>query len=234
MTERLPFLLVPGLNCSARIFAHQVPALWQYGPVMIADHTQGDSMETIARSILASAPPMFALVGYSMGGYLSFEILRQARDRVARLALIDTSARPDTPEQTRFRQQRVSQAQAGQFREVLDRQYPFLVHSSRHGDVALREFMTNMSMDEYGVENFVRHQNAIINRPDSRPDLAAIRCPTLVVVGDSDQVAIPEAAQEMARGIKGSRHVIVPECGHMSVLEKPDAVNAALREWING
>lgn len=234
MTDRLPILLVPGLGNSARVYTHQIPVLWQYGPVTIANHTQGDSMETIARSILATAPAKFALVGFSLGGYLSFEIWRQARARIARLALIDTSARPDAPEQSQARRERIRQARAGSLGEVMDQLYPVLVHSSRRGDTTLRDFMRNMAVDDYGVENFVRHQNAIISRPDSRPDLPSIRCPTLVLVGDSDQVAVPAAAEEMANGIKGARHVVVPECGHMSLLERPDAVNAALREWIAG
>lgn len=234
MTERTPFLLVPGLVCSARVYVHQIPVLWQHGPVVVADHTQGDSMQTIARSILANAPPRFALVGFSMGGYLSFELWRQARDRIVRLALIDTSARPDTPEQTHFRRQRVSQAQDGHFGEVLDQQFPLLVHRSRHNDTAMRAMMRAMAENEYGVATFARHQNAIIHRPDSRPDLPSIRCPTLVVVGDSDQVAVPAAAEEIAKSIPGARHVVVPECGHMSILERPDAVNAALQEWAKG
>src|SRR5579883_3245029 len=92
----LPTVLVPGLNCSARLYAPQIPALWRFGPVTVADHTRDDSMPAIAARILASAPPRFALAGLSMGGYIAFEIMRQAPQRVLRLALMDTSARPDT------------------------------------------------------------------------------------------------------------------------------------------
>ena len=92
-SQPLPVILVPGLNCSARLYAEQVPALWQFGPVTIADHRRDDSMAAIARRILANAPPRFALAGLSMGGYIAFEVVRQAADRVAKLALLDTGAR---------------------------------------------------------------------------------------------------------------------------------------------
>src|SRR5579859_291422 len=101
--DPLPVVLVPGLNCSARLYAEQIPALWQFGPVTVADHRRDDSMAGIARRILADAPPRFALAGLSMGGYIAFEILRQAPGRVAKLALLDTSARADTPEASAMR-----------------------------------------------------------------------------------------------------------------------------------
>src|SRR5215472_18836149 len=98
MPDPLPIVLIPGLTCSARLYADQIPALWRFGPVTVADHTRDDSMAAIARRILAAAPPQFALAGLSMGGYIAFEIMRQAPQRVTRLALLDTSARADTPE----------------------------------------------------------------------------------------------------------------------------------------
>src|SRR5580658_8829715 len=103
-SERLPVVLVPGLACSARLYGDQIPALWPFGPVTVADHTRDESIAAIARSILAAAPPRFALGGLSMGGYIAFEIMRQAPERVAKLALLDTGSRGDTPEQTERRQ----------------------------------------------------------------------------------------------------------------------------------
>ena len=101
--DALPVVLVPGLLTSPRLYGPQLPMLWQSGPTVIADNTRDDSMAAIASSILAAAPPRFALVGLSMGGYISFEIMRQAPGRVAKLALLNTSARPDTSEQTERR-----------------------------------------------------------------------------------------------------------------------------------
>lgn len=233
MIESIPIVFVPGLNSSARVYADQIPHLWRHGPVLIADHTHGDSMADMAKGILAVAPPRFALIGFSMGGYIAFEMLRQARDRVMRLALLDTSARPDTPEQMARRRERIALAQSGKFDETIEKQFLLAVHNSRHHDDSLRQRCRTMA-HELGVDVFVRHLTAIMGRPDSRPDLGAIRCPALVLVGDSDGVTPPEYAKEMAAGIAGSRLVVVPECGHYSPIERPEAVTAALVEWIKG
>jgi pimeloyl-ACP methyl ester carboxylesterase len=107
------------------------------------------------------------------------------------------------------------------------------VHPSRHGDVALREVVRAMA-EETGVEAFLRQEQAIIGRPDSRPTLAAIRCPTLMQVGEQDQGTPPELAREIAAGIAGARLVVVPDCGHLSTLERPQAVTKALVEWMQG
>lgn len=230
MAEASPFVLVPGLNCSARIFAEQIPALWRLGSVTISDHTRGDSIAAIARSILTVAPPRFTLVGFSMGGYIGFEMLRQAPQRVAGLALLDTSARPDSPAQTAFRNQRIEMAQSGRFDEVIERQFAALVHRSRRDDKSLYAIHRAMAQ-ELGADIFVRHQRAIIQRADSRPDLAGVRCPALVLVGDSDQIAPPDAAEEMAAGMEAARHVVVPDCGHLSLIERPEIVSQALVEW---
>jgi pimeloyl-ACP methyl ester carboxylesterase len=229
--DSLPIVLVPGLNCSARLYAEQIPALWRFGPVVVADHTRDASIAAIAGRILANAPPVFALVGLSLGGYIAFEIMRQAPQRVAKLALLDTSARPDDAELTARRQAPMAKAHAGKLIEVADESFVFYVHSDRHGDVALRDVVRAMA-EETGVEAYLRQQQAIIARPDSRPTLSAIRCPTLMLVGAEDKGTPPELAREIAAGIAGARLVVVPECGHLSTLERPQAVTKALVEWM--
>src|SRR5207302_9641406 len=118
VTEPLPVVLIPGLLDSARLYAEQIPALWRRGAVMVADHTRDDSMEGISRRILAGAPARFALVGLSMGAYVAFEILRQAPERVSRLALLDTTARPDTPAQGAARRAQLAPAAAGRLAQA--------------------------------------------------------------------------------------------------------------------
>ena len=231
VTEALPTVLVPGLNCSARLYAEQIPALWRFGPVIVADHTRDDTLAAIARRILAAAPPRFALAGLSMGGYISFEIMRQAPERVAKLALLDTGARAETPEQTKARLPRIELAKRGRVAEVADVQFPVLVHSSRQGDEALRRLVRTMG-EETGAEVFLRQQTAVMARPDSRPGLAAIACPTLVLVGDGDALTPPALAREIAAGIRGSRLLVIPECGHLPTIERPEAVTKAMVEWM--
>lgn len=225
--------MIPGLLCSARLYARQIPALWSTGPVMVAEHTRDDTMAGIAARILASAPPRFALVGLSMGGYISFELLRQAPQRIVRLALLDTAARPDTPEASAARRSQMELANSGRFEEVIDALYPRLVHAARLADTALRELNRQMGR-EVGVAGYCRQQAANIARPDSRPLLGLIRCPTLVLVGEADQLTPPDRAQEMASGIAGARLVTVPGCGHLSALEEPEAVNQALLALLQG
>ncbi len=228
-----PVVLVPGLLCTAEVFGPQIPALWPYGPITIASTLSGDTIADMARAILATAPPRFALAGISMGGYISLEIMRQAPERVIKLALLDTSARPDTPEQTNERRAFVARARAGEFEALLSQSLPFILHPSRLDDPAMVALNVRMGRT-VGVEAMARQQEAIIGRADSRPALGAISVPTLVMVGDSDRLAPPDRAQEIAAGIPGARLIIIPECGHAAPTERPDIVNRALVEWMEG
>jgi pimeloyl-ACP methyl ester carboxylesterase len=229
----LPIVLVPGLLATPRMYADQIAQLWQFGPVTVANHTREESVAAIARRILADAPPQFALVGLSMGGYISLEIMRQAASRVARLGLLDTSARPDAPEQSEGRRALIALARSGRFGEIADMLYPRLVDKSRLNDSALRQLVRVMA-HEVGPDAFVRQQTAIIGRPDSRSGLGAIRCPTLVLVGEGDVLTPPELASELAAGIPTARLVKVPGSGHLSTLEQPAAVSKALIELLQG
>jgi pimeloyl-ACP methyl ester carboxylesterase len=231
MPESLPVVFIPGLLCTPRLYAEQLPALWRFGAVTVADHTRDDSVAGIARRLLATAPPRFALVGLSMGGYTAFEVMRAAPDRVARLALLDTSARADTPEASERRRGPMALAREGRFAEVLEPLFLSWVHPSHRSDETLRKIVWRMA-EETGPEAFVRQQTAIMTRPDSRPGLAAIRCPTLVLVGDRDEATPPDRAAEIASGIAGARLVTVPESGHLSTLEQPEHVTRALVEWM--
>jgi pimeloyl-ACP methyl ester carboxylesterase len=229
--EPLPIILIPGLNCSARLYAEQIPVLWQFGPITAADHRRDDSIAAIARRILAGAPPRFALAGLSMGGYIAFEVVRQAPGRVAKLALLDTGPGAEVPERTAQRKPLIELARQGRFGEVAEDQFPWLVHRKRHGDAKLKAAVRAMN-EETGPEAYIRQQHAIMARPDSRPGLKAIACPTLVLVGDDDRLTPPALSHEMAAAIPGARLVVVPDSGHLSTMEQPDAVNHALIEWM--
>jgi pimeloyl-ACP methyl ester carboxylesterase len=231
MPESLPIVLVPGLNCSARLYAAQIPELWCFGPVTVANHTRDDTVAAIAQRILDDAPPHFALAGLSMGGYIALEIMRRAPNRVARLALLDTNARDDSPEAQQKRRANIALAESGRFADVIEEVWPALVHPDRLADAALKQIHVAMCHD-VGPEAYVRQQKAILTRADSRPLLPSIRCPSLVLVGAEDALTPPFLAEEMAAEIPGARLVKIPECGHLSTLERPDAVNKALIEWM--
>lgn len=227
----LPVVLVPGLLASPRLYGPVMPALWRSGAVSVADTVHDDTIAGMASRLLADAPERFALAGLSMGGYVALEVMRQAPDRVDRLALLDTSARPDTPEATAGRERQIEAAEAGRFGELTARAFPQLVHEDRHGDTALQGVLAAMAED-VGLEAFVAQQRAIIARVDSRPSLAAIACPTLVLVGAEDRLTPPAVAREMADAIAKATLVEVPRCGHISTLEQPEAVIAALTAWL--
>ncbi len=231
MDNTMPILLVPGLVSSPRIFSPLLPALWRLGPVTVANHIRDDNMGAIARRILAEAPPRFALAGHSMGGYIAFEIMRQAPERVAKLALVNTQARPDTAAGTTRLQGMIARARNGFYHDVLDEIFPGLVHPSRQGDTALRQLLHDQG-DDAGVEAFIRQLTAIINRPDSRPTLAWIKCPTLVLTGDQDNTTPNSLSMEMAGGIPGAKLVVLPNCGHLPQVEQPQATAEALTEWL--
>lgn len=225
----LPVLLIPGLLGSPRLYAAQLPSLWKIGPVTVADHTRFASVNEAARAILADAPPRFALAGHSFGGYLAFEVMRQAAERVAALALLDTSARADTPEQSQKRREQIEMAGTAPVSALAALQFPAFVHPSRAKDATLQRYMRAMAEDN-DAQVFIRQQTAMIGRQDSRETLAQIRCPTVVVVGDADAATPPERAQEIVAGIAGARLVTIKQCGHMTPIEKPEVVATILAE----
>ena len=231
MGSPIPLVLVPGLLCSARVYHPQIEALWPLGPVTVADHRRDNEIGAIAARILAAVPPRFALAGLSLGGYIAFAMMRQAPERIEKLALLDTSARPDTPEQSAARHAFVAMAEDGRLGEVVETLTLRYLHRDRHKDARLRAIVRAMAEDT-GPEAFVRQQQATISRPDSRPLLGEIRCPTLVLTGEGDELIPPELGREIADGIAGSKFVIVPDCGHLSTIERPEPVNRALAEWL--
>src|SRR5450830_694789 len=173
MVQSLPLVLVPGLTCTARLYGPQIAALWPFRQVAVADHRRDADMAAIAARILKDAPPRFALAGLSMGGYIAFAMLRLAPERIARLALLDTSARPETPEQSAGREKFIAMAQAGKLADVVETLTPRFLHRNRHGDETLKRIVREMAADT-GPEAFVRQQRAIMARLDSRPLLATI------------------------------------------------------------
>ncbi|MGL4441301.1 MAG: alpha/beta fold hydrolase [Bosea sp. (in: a-proteobacteria)] len=226
-----PLVLIPGLICTAELFAPQWRTLGMERHVMVAEHRLDDSIAVIAERLLAHAPPRFALCGLSMGGYLAFEVMRRAPGRVSRLALLDTSAKPPTPDSNTLRMDMIKLAETGQFERVLAMMWQRLVAPVRREDAHLRDIVRRMAT-ETGPEAFVRQQKAIMARPDSRTDFGAIHVPTLVLVGSEDILTPVAESEEIAAGITGARLVVIPGSGHLSTLEAPDTVTSALEEWL--
>ncbi len=228
--HRQTLLLLPGLLCDARLWRDQVAALVPLARAVVADLTLDDRVEAMAARAVAVIEGPFALAGLSMGGYVAFEVMRQAPERVTRLALLDTSARPDTPEQTRRRRGLISLSRSGRFRGVTPRLLPQLIHPARLDGPLAAEVME--MAERVGQDAFLRQQAAIMHRPDSRPGLGRIAVPTLVGVGAEDALTPPSLATEMAAMIPGARLRHFADAGHLPTMETPEAVNAALAAWL--
>ncbi len=230
LPRRQILALLPGALCDAALWRHQIAGLADIADVRVGDLTRDDSIGAMAARALASLPPRFALAGLSLGGYVALEIMRRAPDRVTRLALLDTSARPEP----RAEVEPGIPASIGEPMRAAGAtpMTTLLVHPMRLGDRRLATILAAMA-DRVGRKAFLRQQQAILRRPDSWPDLAAIRCPTLLLCGRQDRLAPPALQQEMADAIAGARNVVIEDCGHLSPLERPEMVTKALRDWLN-
>lgn len=227
-----PLVLVPGLNCTPALYAPQWPALAAGRPILVAETGADATIGAMVERLLAAAPDRFALCGLSMGGYVAFEVMRRAPERVTRLALLDTTAKPPTPETNAPREQMIALARKGAFDNVVTVLWQKLVATDRLADEALRLAVRAMA-DQVGPAGFIRQQRAIMARTDARPVLATISVPTLVVVGAEDAITPPDEAREIAAGIGArARYLEVPGCGHLSTLEAPGVVTRGLLDWL--
>lgn len=224
-------ILVPGLLCDAALWRHQLAHLDDIARCSVADVTGADSIDGLAAAVLDQAPARFALCGLSMGGIIAHAIMRRAPERVAKLALLDTTARTELPEQTEKRQVLLEMTDDGRFEEVTPALMPALVHPDRLEDEALTSTIRAMATN-VGPDAFRRQLKAIIERPVALDGLAAYACPTQLICGREDAITPLEFHQEMADAIPGARLAIIEQCGHMSTMERPQAVTALLRQWL--
>jgi pimeloyl-ACP methyl ester carboxylesterase len=230
MTALPQLLLLPGLLNDAELWRDQVSGLADVARCRVADLTRGESLRELAEQVLADTEPTFALAGFSMGGYVAQEIARIAPERIERLALIDTAIRADTPE--RAAQRRAVNAAAsgeGAFLGVADRLMASYVGPTRLSDKDLTGRIQAMTQ-RLGREVFLR-QNGL-PREDGAAALRALRCPVVIICGEHDAITPLAGQHEMAHAIGCTHMVVIPDAGHMTPMEAPEAVNAALRRWL--
>lgn len=221
-------VLLPGLICDERLWRDVIAGLDARS--VVADLTQDDSIAAMAARTLAAAPARFALAGLSMGGYVAFEIMRQAPERVTHLALLDTSARADDEARKETRRKGIDMVAQGKFIGVSRGLLGSLIAPQHMGMPVARE-VQDMS-ERVGSEVYKRQQVAIMNRVDSRPLLGEIAVPTLVGVGELDKMTPVELAEEIASGIAGADLVRFPDSAHLPTMENPGAVVEAMKRWL--
>lgn len=228
--ERQALILVPGLICDAEVWRHAADHLADIADCTIVPADTADTMQRMAADVLATAPPRFAIAGFSMGGYVATEVLRQAPDRVSRLALLDTSSRIDTPEKAAGRRQTIADCEGGRFDAVIDGFVPQLLHPDRIAE-PLADQVKAMG-HRIGAAIFARRHRAMLTRSAPRDVLEAFPGPVRVVMGRSDRLTSLQEHKELAEWPARGRLSIVEDCGHMPPLERPQAATALLRDWL--
>lgn len=228
---KIDLVLVPGHLCNDVLWEHQVAGLRDIAQPMIADVTQDDSLSGMAARLLRQAPPRFSLAGLSMGGMVCMEVMRQAPERVQRLALLDTNPGADNAERAAQRRKMVDRFNAGEVDALVQEFLELVVPASRLGEEEVIRPMRAM-MTAVAEKAFPTQVKALIERQDSRADLPGYDLPVRVICGREDRLTPLAFHEEMAGLIPGADLTVIEDCAHMSTMERPLEVNAAMREWL--
>ncbi|WP_236894125.1 alpha/beta fold hydrolase [Devosia sp. SL43] len=231
MTVPLPLLLLPGTVCDIRLFE---PMLQRLGvPIAtVVDMSGAASTPDLAARILRHAPERFSLLGFSLGGIVALEMMAQAPERIARLALIDTTPRPDPEANAATRHAAVAKARVDGMAGYIADSWSRLVAPVNVGSADLKAVISAMAVDA-GADLLASQSEVAIHRVDSRTRLAAISVPTLILAGEAEQVCPLEAHREMAEAIPGARFFTIPAAGHFAPLENSAAVARHVRQWLD-
>lgn len=230
MAGKQKLVLVPGLVCDAAVWGYQVAHLAEIAEISVPAVADGKTMAEMARIALAGAPPSFALAGFSMGGYVALEMLRQAPDRITRLALLDTSARGDSTKKAEWRRNVIATCERGDYEAVIEGMMPVLLHADRQSGV-LPAFVRTMAA-RVGADVYLLRQYAIATRQDSRDLLRAFARPVRAICGRQDGMSTIEEHEEIAALAPRGRFSLIEDCGHMTILEQPQAATTLLRDWL--
>ena len=226
-----PIVFLPGMMCDARLFAPQIDGLSHQCAVMVAPTHLGERVEEIASSILDMAPHKFALCGLSMGGIVALEVVRRAPNRVKRLCLMDTNPTCETPERAAKREPQIIAARTGRLEHIMREEIALNYLTETQHKEHIFELLIYMAVS-LGSEAFVRQSRALQKRRDQQSFLSRIKCPTLILCGEKDQICLPKQHEFMAELIEGATLAVIKNAGHLPTLEQPDTTNEALRAWL--
>jgi pimeloyl-ACP methyl ester carboxylesterase len=228
----LPIVLITGQLLTDAVWQPLLDA-WADREVIVADNRSDDTIAGFAQRLIDNAPPKFVLVGHAMGGFVAFEVMRRAPERVAKLVLISTLASADGPAQTARRQGYIDLVTSGRFDQVVEERLPILFPEEKRGDERLLGIARQMAADT-GAETFLAQQRAIMARVDSRPRLGEIAVPTLLVWGEKDGITSRAHHDEIVEAIPGARLEVVAGAGHLPTVEAPEVVVSLLTEFVDG
>lgn len=229
----LPIIFAPGMMCDARLFKAQAAACKASHPVSFADFSKDSTIRDMAVRLLGDAPARFFLAGLSMGGIVAFEAWRQAPERIAGLALLNTTPFADSPARSGVRLSQIERVQKGQLKSVvMEELKPNYLGAKTKRDQAVLDEIYAMA-EALGPDVFIRQTEALMGRADSINTLARITCPTAIIAGDEDEVCPPELHDIIHAGISHSSFTVIPSCGHLSTMEAPEAVNKILASCVS-
>lgn len=229
---REALLLLPGMMCDARLFSPQIEALGSDCEIVVPSLTGADTIEALASRVLAAAPERFNLAGLSMGGIVAMAMAARAPERISRLALLDTNHLAEPPERRANRDRQIEEVRNGRLRDVVaDEMKPLYLAPANRSREGLLDHLLKMALD-LGSEAFIAQSRALRDRTDLSHGLRRYPGPALVLCGAEDTLCPPDRHRQIAALLDRSEMIIVPDCGHISTLEAPDAVNEALRNWL--
>jgi len=211
----MPLVLLPAMGCDGQLWARQVVDLSDIAHPELGDLSVDDTLEAMAARVLAHAPPRFAVAGVSLGGYVALEMIRQAPNRVERVALFATRASMQMRPRTVGEQG--------------------MLATAPHADPLLTPIVSGpvqAMAERVGAAVFERQQRALLARPDIAAAIDAVHVPALVAVGDRDRICLPEDAQALAERIGSARFHVLRNCGHLAPIERPGEVTMLLRAWL--
>lgn len=215
LSGTLPLVLLPAMGCDGQLWAQQVLALGDVSHPQLGDLTVDTTLEAMAARVLAHTPPRFAVAGVSLGGYVALEMIRQAPERIERVALFGTRAS--------LRMRARTLGEQG------------MLATAPHADPLLTPIISGpvqAMAERVGAATFERQQRALLARPDIGDAIRAVRVPTLVAVGDRDRICLPEDARELAALIPTAFFRLIRQCGHLAPMERPGEVTSLLRAFL--